>query len=116
MTKFVYYFASFARNVSMGVAFTGSDASTAGAGLGTARNAALRDRREGFKTFAAYRRFSSSNTSPCKRGAFAGRSDRREANENALPGARSTVSVSLATVGFPPAALYASYLALSWAT
>ena len=37
----------------MGVAFTGSDASTAGAGRGTARNAALRDRREGFKTFAA---------------------------------------------------------------
>mgnify|MGYP001369890531 CR=1 FL=1 len=89
----------------MGVAFTGSDASTAGAGRGTARNAELSDSREGFKTFAAYKAFSSSNTSPCKRGAFAGLSDRLEAKENALPGARSTVSVSLATVGFPPAAL-----------
>ena len=92
----------------MGVAFTGSDASTAGLGRGTARNAALRDRSEGFKTFAAYKAFSSSNKSPVKRGAFAGRSDRREANENALPGARSTDELSFVTVGFPPAALYAS--------
>jgi len=89
----------------MGVAFTGSDASTAGLGRGTARNAALRDRSEGFKTFAAYKAFSSSNKSPCKRGAFAGLSERREANENAEPGARSVAEASLTGAGFPPAAL-----------
>merc|ERR1711871_141267 len=97
--------ASLARNVSMGVAFTGSDASTAGSGRGTARNAALRDKSEGFKTFAAYRAFSSSNKSPVKRGAFAGLSERREANEKADPGARSASDVSLTGAGFPPAAL-----------
>ena len=89
----------------MGVAFTGSDASTAGLGRGTARNAALRDRSEGFKTFAAYKAFSSSNRSPVKRGALAGRSDRREAKENAEPGARAASDVSLTGAGFPPAAL-----------